>query len=109
MLLSSDATPRATGVEFRDQSGSTYSANANLEVIVATGSIKSPSILQQSGIGPASVLSAAGVTQRVELPIGQNLIDQTTSTTNWQFQGTRGGGQAIFFPRFEVRFSPLHV
>lgn len=73
---------------------------------MATGSIKTPIILQQSGIGPADVLSAAGVTQRVDLPIGLNLIDQTTTTTDWSFNSARGGGQPITFPRFQV--GPLH-
>lgn len=69
---------------------------------MATGSIKTPIILQQSGIGPANVLSAAGVTQRVDLPVGLNLIDQTTTTTDWNFNAARGGGQPITFPRFQV-------
>ncbi len=69
---------------------------------MATGSIKTPVILQQSGIGPTSVLQAAGVTQLLNLPIGQNLIDQTTSTTDFTFSGNRGGGQVITFPRFQV-------
>jgi len=108
-LLSSGSSPRATGVEFRDQTGKTFTANARREVIIATGSIKTPVILQQSGIGPAAVLSAAGVTQRVDLPVGMNLIDQTTTTTNGSFRGSRGGGQSITFPRFQVSFSPLHL
>ena len=71
---------------------------------MATGSIKTPVILQQSGIGPSDVLSAAGITQRVDLPIGLNLIDQTTVTTDWSFSGNRGGGQPIIFPRFQDLF-----
>ncbi|RSH94240.1 hypothetical protein EHS25_004043 [Saitozyma podzolica] len=105
VILSSDSTPRATGVQYRDQNGNTYTTNANLEVIVATGAIKTPVILQQSGIGPASVLQSAGVTQRVDLPVGLNLIDQTTTTTDWSFRGNRGGGQVITFPRFQDMFS----
>ena len=105
-VLSSGSSPRATGVEFRDQSGTTYTANARREVIIATGSIKTPVILQQSGIGPASVLSAAGVTQRVDLPVGMNLIDQTTTSTSGSFRNSRGGGQPITFPRFQVKFLP---
>jgi hypothetical protein len=107
-LLSSGSSPRATGVEFRDQSGTTYTANARREVIIATGSIKTPVILQQSGIGPAFVLSAAGVTQRVDLPVGMNLIDQTTTSTSGSFRNSRGGGQPITFPRFQVCFIPHH-
>lgn len=101
-ILSSGSTPRATGVEFRDQAGTTYTANARREVIIATGSIKTPIILQQSGIGPSSVLQAAGVQQRVDLPVGMNLIDQTTTTTSGSFRNARGGGQPIVFPRFQV-------
>lgn len=74
---------------------------------MATGSLKTPAILQQSGIGPASVLSSAGVTQVVDLPVGLNLIDQTTTTTDWSFKGPRGGGQPITFPRFEVSRRPM--
>jgi len=69
---------------------------------MAAGSIKTPVILQQSGIGPRDVLAAAGVTQRVDLPVGLNLIDQTTTTTDWSFNANRGGGQPIIFPRFQV-------
>lgn len=71
---------------------------------MATGSIKTPVILQQSGIGPQSVLQNAGVQQRVDLPVGMNLIDQTTVTTNWNFVNARGGGQPITFPRFQDLF-----
>ncbi|BEI91608.1 uncharacterized protein CcaverHIS019_0404280 [Cutaneotrichosporon cavernicola] len=100
VVLSTDTTPRATGVEFRDASGSGYTVNAGLEVIMATGSLRTPVILQHSGIGPASFLSSAGVQQRVDLPIGQNLIDQVTTTTNWNINAAGGGGQPITFPRF---------
>lgn len=100
ITLSSGNNPRATGLEFRDEKGNTYSVNANLEVIMALGSLKTPLILQQSGVGPSDVLAAAGVTQRVDLPVGLNLIDQTTTTTNFAFSGNRGAGQVIAFPRF---------
>ena len=69
---------------------------------MATGSIKTPVILQQSGIGPSDVLSSAGIDQRVDLPVGLNLIDQTTVTTNWNINSAGGGGQPITFPRFQV-------
>lgn len=68
---------------------------------MAAGSIMSPVILQHSGIGPDSVLGGASVPSRVDLPIGMNLVDQTTTTTNWQFSGPRGGAQEILFPRFQ--------
>lgn len=46
------------------------------EVIVAAGSLKSPQLLQVSGIGPESVLKEAGVNTIVNLPgVGGNLQD----------------------------------
>lgn len=102
VILNSANPPRATGVEFRDESNTLYTVNAALEVIMATGAIKTPSILQQSGIGPRAVLQGAGVTVRVDLPVGQNLVDQITTTTTFSFSGQRGGGQVITFPRFQV-------
>lgn len=101
VLLSEGSSPTATGIEFRDNAGTTYTAKANLEVIMAAGSIMSPVILQHSGIGPNSVLSSASVGSRVDLPVGMNLVDQVTTTTNWQFSGNRGGAQEILFPRFQ--------
>lgn len=69
---------------------------------MSAGALKTPSILQQSGIGPASVLQGAGVGVKVDLPVGMNLVDQVTSTTTFGFSGQRGGGQVITFPRFQV-------
>lgn len=109
VVLSSDSTPRATGIEFVDEKGNYYSAQARLEVIMALGSIKTPIVLQQSGIGPSEVLASAQVTQRVNLPIGLNLIDQTTTTTDWNFNANRGGGQPIVFPRFQVSTPSVHA
>jgi choline dehydrogenase-like flavoprotein len=103
VLLSTGSTPQATGIQFQDQSHNVYTVKANLEVIMAAGSLKTPAILQQSGIGPADVLQAAGVTQVVDLPVGLNLIDQTATTTDFNFKNKRGGGQPITFPRFQVR------
>lgn len=93
---------RATGVEFRDQSGTTRTVSAAKEVLLAAGSIRTPVLLQHSGIGPRAFLESAGVNVLVDLPAGQNLIDQTTSTTSFQFTGgAAGGGQSILFPRFQ--------
>jgi choline dehydrogenase-like flavoprotein len=50
VFLSSDSTPRATGIELRDENGNTYTVNAGKEVIVATGSLKTPGIYKVSQI-----------------------------------------------------------
>ncbi|MDG1904936.1 MAG: choline dehydrogenase [Arenicella sp.] len=66
---------RATGVHFTKH-GKTYIAKGSKEVILAAGSIGSPTLLQRSGIGPAAHLQALGIKVLKDLPgVGQNLQD----------------------------------
>lgn len=66
---------KATGVEYRCGS-KVLTAQARRDVILSAGSIGSPQLLQVSGIGPADVLSKAGIEMKHELPgVGQNLQD----------------------------------
>lgn len=67
----------ATGVEYaREAGGKKVVVKVNKEVILAGGTIGSPSILMLSGVGPKDVLKAAGVTLQSELPgVGQHLQD----------------------------------
>ncbi|WP_395064478.1 GMC family oxidoreductase [Paraburkholderia silvatlantica] len=66
---------RAVGVEYL-QAGVKKRARARVEVILASGAIGSPQILQHSGVGPAHVLRDAGVAVLHDLPgVGQNLQD----------------------------------
>ncbi len=58
---------RAVGVRGRTN-GRGVEARARREVILATGSIATPKILQLSGIGPADTLRAAGVDVVVDSP-----------------------------------------
>jgi choline dehydrogenase len=49
---------------------------ARREVILSAGSIGSPTILQRSGIGPASVLESVGIPVCIDAPgVGENLQD----------------------------------
>lgn len=66
---------QTTGVEFVKR-GRLQQVHANKEVILSAGSINSPQILQNSGIGPTDVLAAAKVPLRHASPaVGQNLQD----------------------------------
>lgn len=81
--------PRATGVEYlegealyradtRSDSAVVESEGvltASKEVIIAAGAFNTPQILMLSGIGPTEKLSAHGITQLVDLPVGSNLRD----------------------------------
>lgn len=67
-----DGAQAATGVTLSD--GNVIDASA--EVILSAGSIQSPGLLENSGIGQKKILEAAGVEQLVELPgVGENLQD----------------------------------
>lgn len=81
------ATLTAKGVNLisRD-TGKSYTAHANMEVILAAGAIHTPQILQLSGIGPASVLEAANVNVKVDLAgVGNNFQDHPTAYVMFNF------------------------
>lgn len=87
---SSDSAKCASGVETVRSDGTIRTLQATKEVIVSAGSIRSPAILELSGIGNPSVLSPLGIDVAVDLPsVGSNLQDQPanaiiyTSSTNW--------------------------
>ncbi len=66
---------RATGVAYR-RGGRDLTVAARREVIVAAGALRSPQLLQLSGIGPPSVLQTFGVPVTHALPgVGENLQD----------------------------------
>jgi len=66
---------RATGVVYR-QGGDTRTARAAREVIVSAGAIKTPQLLQVSGVGPAALLAQHGVPVVLDRPgVGENLQD----------------------------------
>ncbi|MGE0578716.1 MAG: GMC family oxidoreductase [Reyranella sp.] len=69
---------RAVGVRYRrgGRNGTPSEVRANKEVILCGGTVNSPQLLQVSGIGPAPLLQAHGITVRHELPgVGENLRD----------------------------------
>lgn len=66
---------RVVGVEY-EQNGVVHIVHCTREVIVSSGPIGSPHLLQRSGIGPANVLRKAGIEVKHDLPgVGENLQD----------------------------------
>lgn len=64
---------RATGVRARiDGEWETFEAD---EIILSTGAVHTPTILQRSGIGPAEHLRSLDITPFVDSPVGENLQD----------------------------------
>ncbi|KAL2869604.1 GMC family oxidoreductase [Aspergillus lucknowensis] len=77
---------RATGVSITVL-GQEYQVSAKREVIVSSGTIQSPQILELSGIGDSKVLEAAGVEVRIENPaVGSNVQDHTVTLVLYEAQ-----------------------
>ena len=65
----------ANGVEFMHD-GKKYTVNANKEVVLSTGVIQTPQLLELSGIGDPEILRAAGIDCLVEnIGVGENFQD----------------------------------
>ncbi|KAK0222786.1 aryl-alcohol oxidase [Armillaria nabsnona] len=77
--------PNFNTVEFTQDAGSTIHTLSPLkEIILSAGSVGTPHILLNSGIGDAAELSVAGVTSTVHLPdIGKNLTDHPRWGAIW--------------------------
>ncbi|KAI5121995.1 hypothetical protein M0805_001828 [Coniferiporia weirii] len=81
----SSANITATAVEWAVASGAPRTnVTVNKEVILAGGSIGSPFVLMQSGVGPSDVLGAAGVDVVLDLPgVGQHMMDHISTGVTW--------------------------
>ena len=69
---------RAVGVAFHrgGRGGTPSEVRANREVILSSGAVNSPQLLQLSGIGPSELLSDLGIETLHHLPgVGENLRD----------------------------------
>jgi choline dehydrogenase-like flavoprotein len=73
---------KAVGVQITDDAtNKTSIVYAKKEVVLAAGAIQTPKLLQLSGVGPRSVLEAAGVEVKVELDaVGSNFQDHPYAT-----------------------------
>lgn len=81
-----DGNKRATGVILA-HGDREYKVPAGREVIVCGGTIKSPQILELSGIGDPTVLKAAGVQCKVANPaVGANVQDHSMTLIVWEVQ-----------------------
>lgn len=80
---------KASGVEYR-VGDRVFRAKAAGEVILSAGAIGSVQILQRSGLGPASILSALGIDVTADIPgIGENLQDHLQQRAIYKVKGTR--------------------
>lgn len=82
---------RAVGVEF-ESGGRVQTVRATREVIVCAGAVKSPQLLQLSGIGPADVLSRHGIPVLAHRPgVGAHLQDHVRVPVVYRVRRPRVG------------------
>jgi choline dehydrogenase len=74
--------------------GRMFNVTAQVEVVLSAGAIHTPTILQRSGIGPASFLKAANIPLVIDLPgVGSNLHDHSSPGISWNCKSSpRVGG-----------------
>jgi choline dehydrogenase len=89
---------QAWGVQYRlgDQ---TLTMKARAEVIVCAGPIRSPHVLELSGIGNTAILASQGIESVRHLPgVGENLIDHLQSRTTYRISGHTTLNQVVANP-----------
>jgi choline dehydrogenase len=75
---------RCIGVRY-SVNGVTQEARAHREVVISTGTINSPQLLELSGIGQPDRLKDLGIEVKHALPgVGENLRDHYAPRTRWQ-------------------------
>jgi choline dehydrogenase len=75
---------RATGVVY-EANGAKHEVHAAREVILACGTIKSPQLLQLSGVGPRALLERHGIPVMHDAPgVGEDLQDHFYCRTFWR-------------------------
>lgn len=79
---------RCVGVRYRHADGRVAEVRARRRVVLTSGAVQSPHLLELSGIGNPDVLQAAGIEVRHALPgVGENYIDHYATRMNWRVQG----------------------
>ncbi|KAF2139222.1 GMC oxidoreductase [Aplosporella prunicola CBS 121167] len=79
-MSSPSGKPVASGVHVTCASGEQKFFEATREVILSAGALRSPPILEHSGVGNSAILKKFGIDVVVDLPsVGENLQDQANS------------------------------
>lgn len=76
---SQEGSADASAAEVSSQNGEISTVYADREIVISAGAIRSPAILENSGVGNPSVLSRQSIDIKVNLPsVGENFQDQAT-------------------------------
>ncbi|KAJ6452274.1 aryl-alcohol oxidase precursor [Mycena sanguinolenta] len=90
LIQTASNPPTFKSVEFmQGKATKLQRVSARNEIILSAGSIGSPHILLNSGIGDSKTLTDMGIKPLVHLPsVGQNLSDQMTVAIYWEVNAT---------------------
>ncbi|PSR73741.1 hypothetical protein PHLCEN_2v10431 [Hermanssonia centrifuga] len=81
-----DGKLTAVGVAF-EHGGKVHTVNASREVILSAGALKSPQLLELSGIGRKDVLEKIDVPLKLELPgVGENVQEHMFLGMSWELK-----------------------
>ncbi len=96
---------RAVGVEV-EVGGTLKRIGARREVIISGGSINSPVLLLNSGVGPAAELKAVGINVMHDLPsVGKNLQDHVQARFTFLTRQPGTLNEILTSPRQQVRMA----
>ena len=96
---------RAIGVEI-EEGGTIKRIGARREVIVSGGSINSPVLLMNSGVGPASELKQFGIQVQQDLPgVGKNLQDHVQARFTFLTRAPGTLNEILISRRQQVRMA----
>jgi choline dehydrogenase len=85
-----DGALRAAGIEMRQGDAAPVQLRAAREVVLCSGAVGTPALLQRSGIGPAPLLQRLGLSVQHELPgVGENLQDHLQIRAVFKVRGVR--------------------
>lgn len=76
---------KANGVEFKDKDGQVHQILAQHEVVLAAGAIKTPQLLELSGVGNKEVLAKHNIECLLDNPnVGENMQDHGFVPFSWE-------------------------
>ncbi|KAG2138428.1 alcohol oxidase [Suillus bovinus] len=79
---------QATAVEYR-KGGRTYKVPVRREVIISTGALQTPQLLELSGIGNPDLLRRLNIPVKIDLPgVGENLQDHPRVSMGAELKGS---------------------
>lgn len=99
LLTKTNGTFQATGVEFTAKDGQTRQITADHQVVLAAGAVKTPQLLELSGIGNKDILAKHNVPCLVDNPgVGENMQDHGYVPFSWEVADPMTSGDQLRNP-----------